>query len=74
MKKKTVSRPRKKGFDCIAFKERVQAEIYEEIKNLTPAEQAEYFRKSVERGPFAAWWKQVREENARRRAASDPAA
>jgi len=62
------------GFDCIAFKERVQAEIYEEIKDLTPSQQIEYFRKAAETGPFADWWKKVREEGARRRGAKDPAA
>lgn len=63
-----------KDFDCIAFKERVQAEIYEEIKDLSPAEEIEYFRKAAETGPFADWWKQVRKESARRRGAEDPAA
>jgi hypothetical protein len=63
-----------KGFDCLAFKERVQAEIYEEIKDLSPEQEVEYFRKSVETGPFAEWWKKVREEGARRRGAKDPAA
>ena len=62
------------GFDCIAFKERVQAEIYQEIKDLAPAQQADYFRKAAETGPFAEWWKKVREESARRRAAKDAAA
>lgn len=74
MTRKKASRSKKKGFDVLAFKERVQAEIYEEIKDLSPAEQAEYFRKSVERGPFAAWWKKVKAESARRRKANDPAA
>ena len=62
------------SFDCLAYKQRVQAEIYEEIKDLSPTEEVAYFRKSAETGPFAEWWKRVRQESARRRGAEDPAA
>lgn len=40
-------------FDCIAFKRRVQSEIYERIKGMTHEEEIEYFRRAVEDGPFA---------------------
>lgn len=46
-----------KSFDCIAFKRKVQAEIYEQIKDLTPAEQVRYFNESARTGPFAKFWK-----------------
>ena len=46
-----------KGFDCLAFKDRVQLEIYEEIRNLSRSELKEYFRTRVEAGPFAEFWK-----------------
>lgn len=36
----------KKDFDAIAFKHKVQKEIYEEIKDLSPDERIEYFRKA----------------------------
>jgi len=36
----------KKDFDAIAFKHKVQKEIYEEIKDLSPDEQVEYFHKA----------------------------
>jgi hypothetical protein len=56
-------RPRSKsGFDCIEFKRRVQAEIYAEIKNLTFEKELEYWPESIERGPFAKWWKRLRRE------------
>ncbi len=43
---------REKPFDCIEFKRRVQQEIYETIKDMTPEEEIEYFRHAVETGPF----------------------
>jgi hypothetical protein len=46
-----------KGFDCIGFKRNVQAEIYEEIKGLSPEEQIEYFRRRAADGPLGGWWK-----------------
>ena len=51
---------RKKSFDCIAFKRQAQAEIYEDIKNLSPDEELEYFRKQAETGPLGKWWKKVK--------------
>jgi len=52
-------KPRKpeKGFDCIGFKRKVQAEIYQEIKGLSPEEEIEYFRRRVAAGPFSKLWK-----------------
>ena len=47
------------GFDCLQYKWRVQEEIYDEIKGLTPAEEIEYFRKGAETGPLADWWRRV---------------
>jgi len=49
-----------KDFDCIAFKRQSQAKIYEEIKNLTPQKEIDYFRNKVEKGPFAEWWKTLK--------------
>jgi hypothetical protein len=46
-----------KGFDCIAFKRRAQAEIYEEIKGLSPEEEIAYFRRQAAAGPFGKLWK-----------------
>jgi hypothetical protein len=42
-----------KPFDCLAFKWKVQAEIYREIKDQTPEQQIQYFRRHAESGPFA---------------------
>lgn len=46
-----------KGFDCIEFKRQAQAEIYQEIKGLSPEEELEYFRRQVAAGPFGKLWK-----------------
>ena len=47
----------KKTFDCIAGKRQSQSRIYEEIKNLNPAEEAEYFKVKALSGPLGKWWK-----------------
>jgi hypothetical protein len=39
----------KKKFDAVAFKHKVQLEIYEETKDLSPEELVEYFNKAGER-------------------------
>ncbi|HUT34681.1 MAG TPA: hypothetical protein VNE39_14425 [Planctomycetota bacterium] len=49
-----------KAFDCLEYKDRVQREIYEEIRGLTHEEQIAYFNRSAERGPVAKWWRAIR--------------
>jgi hypothetical protein len=50
-----------KSFDCLAFKERAQAEIYEEIQAMTASEERDYFRRKAESGPLGTWWKSLPE-------------
>jgi len=53
-----MSQPKmKKAFDCLAFKEKAQAEIYEEIRDLSRAEQIEYFKRTATSGPLATFRK-----------------
>jgi hypothetical protein len=54
-----------KGFDCLAFKDKVQSEIYEETKDMTWDELKAYFRKGVESGPFADLWNRIPDRYAR---------
>jgi hypothetical protein len=42
----------KKNFDCIEMKNRIQAKIYEEIKNMNTAERIAYFHISPAEDPF----------------------
>lgn len=48
---------RRKGFDCVEIKRKTQEKIYEETKHLSREELVAYFRRHVERGPFAHLWK-----------------
>ena len=57
----------RKKFDCVQFKRKAQAEIYEEIKGLTPRQQIEYFDRKAGQGPMGKWWRQVRSVTAARR-------
>jgi len=54
-------RKTRKNFDCIGFKRKVQAEIYEEIKGLSPEDEIEYFRRRAATGPLAKWWKGLKQ-------------
>jgi hypothetical protein len=61
-----MNRPKtEKRFDCVACKRKVQAEMYEEIKDLSTAEQIEYVRRRAEQGPLGDWWRRVQEERSR---------
>ncbi len=51
-----------KAFDCLAFKWKVETEIYQEIKDQTPEQQIEYFRHHAQTGPFAELVAKVRQQ------------
>jgi hypothetical protein len=51
---------KKKKFDAVEMKRKIQGEIYQETKGMTPEEEREYYRKSVEKGPFGKLWKELR--------------
>ncbi len=57
--KKRKSRVPAKSFDVLAWKRRVQAKIHEELKDLTPAQELDYWRKAAERGPRGEQWKKL---------------
>ncbi|HPA44702.1 MAG TPA: hypothetical protein PLZ55_03905 [bacterium] len=45
----------KKTFDCVEMKRKAQERIYEEIRDLTPEKEIEYFHKAAE-----DFWKEIR--------------
>ena len=49
-----------RGFDALAFKRRVQAQIAAETRGMTHAEEIEYYRTAAETGPLAEWWKRAK--------------
>jgi hypothetical protein len=57
-----MSATTEKSFDCLAFKRKVQAEIYQEIKDQTPEQQIEYFRRHTQTGPFAELVTKLRQQ------------
>jgi hypothetical protein len=57
-----MSQITEKSFDCLAFKWKVEAEIYQEIKDLTPERQIEYFRRHAQTGPFAELVTKLRQQ------------
>jgi hypothetical protein len=50
---------KKKDFDCIEMKRKSQLKIYEAIKEMTPEQEIDYFRHSINKSEFAKWWKSI---------------
>lgn len=61
---------KKKEFDAVEMKCKIQEEIYEETKNMTPEEESVYFKKSVETGPFAEKVRRIRARQQKKQKAS----
>lgn len=61
---------KEKTFDCLAYKDRAQGEIYEETKNLSNEELVKYFHDAVEKSPLAEFWKKIPKRNARTKRAA----
>ncbi len=49
-----------KSFDCVAFKRRAQAEIYDQIKDRSPQAQIDYFRRRAAESALGDWWELVK--------------
>ena len=56
------------GFDCVKMKREIQAQIYEETKNMTPEEQRERLRKNSE-----AFWADIERRRAERAKSAESA-
>jgi hypothetical protein len=56
-----------KTFDALKFKEQVQAEMYERLKDMTPEEQIAELEKGVLEGPFAELYKRLKAKNAEKK-------
>lgn len=52
----------KKDFDRVEFKRQAQARIYERIKDLSPEDEIDYFRKAAEEGLLGEAWKAARDQ------------
>jgi hypothetical protein len=52
-----------KRFDCVVFKRRAQSKVYEDTRQMTVAEQVEYFRRRARSGALGSWWKRVSTAN-----------
>ncbi len=63
---------KRKTFDCVEMKRRVQERIYEETKGMTPAELVAYFHKRVAEGPFSELWKKVAARQKERASSTGP--
>ncbi|MCL2131387.1 MAG: hypothetical protein FWH36_02865 [Lentimicrobiaceae bacterium] len=53
----------KKEFDCLKMKAEIQAKIYEEIKDMSAAEELAYFNEKVQNS--ALWQRLVKRDNER---------
>ena len=62
----------KKDFDCVKIKRQAQAKIYERIKDLSPDDEIDYFRKAAEQGPLGDAWKAARDRAQHGRSAASP--
>jgi len=48
-----------KRFDCVQFKRLAQEKIASDVSGMTPEEELDYFKTSVERGPLGRWWRSL---------------
>jgi len=51
------------AFDCIAFKTKVQEQIYEETKDMSNEQRVAYVRMKADTGPFAERWQRLLHRN-----------
>lgn len=52
------------GFDCIAHKRKVQEEIYQETKGMTPQQELEYIHRKAREGEMGKLLERLRKKPA----------
>jgi len=65
-------RPEDAPFDALAFKEKVQAELYKATKGMTREEERAFYREGVRTGPLAGLWARVEAQSKARAGAGPP--
>jgi len=50
---------KKKKFDCVEMKNKIQEKIFSKIKDMNPDEELEYLSKRMETGSLAAFWREL---------------
>ncbi len=60
-----INKQATRTFDCIAYKDRVQAEMHEETKGMSWDEFRGYLRQRIEQGPFAEFWSELMQRQSR---------
>ena len=61
---------KEKKFDCVAMKREIQAQIYNETKDMGAEEFLAYCHEAVEKGPFAQKMKRIQTRQQKERKAS----
>ena len=56
------------GFRALEFKEQAQARVQAELEGLSGEDLVRKIQEMVENGPFADWWKRMKEAQAAKRA------
>ena len=54
-----TAKSREDDFDCLAFKDHAQSEIYEATKDMPRSGFREYLDRRVEAGPFSEFWRDL---------------
>ena len=49
-----------KEFDCVEFKRQAQVRVYGAVKDLSPEQEIEYFRRAAVQSPLGPWWRSLR--------------
>ncbi len=52
-----TTRVPEKKFDCVAFKRKAQAEMYEQMNSMSVRQQRDFLRERAQGGALADWWK-----------------
>lgn len=60
---------KKKTFDAVEMKNKIQEQLYKITKSMTAEEERVFYRKQTETGPFADKIKRIKEQQAKRRKA-----
>jgi hypothetical protein len=60
-----LTKKARKRFNCVEFKHKAQERIYQEVKDLGPRAEIDYFDRRAREGPLAPFWRRLEREGRR---------
>jgi len=63
-----MNKKQKKEIEPVELKRKIQSDMHDETKNMTPEQKRVFYKKEAESGPLSKFWKSIQPKNSKKTA------